>query len=149
MAIDLKAYLDESIRGSAALWAKDLAAHAGDLDSTPAPTARSVADFTYETILVNQIFAARLKGETPPSMDGFPTCPDELRSVDALSKAMTDSAQDILDAVGDLERPIRRGNGEEATAFEVAAFSAQHMMYHLGQLNYIQTVEGDPVVHWM
>ena len=149
MAIDLKAYLDESVTEAAAMWAKDLAAHGGDLNSVPAPTARSVADFTYETILVNHIFAARLKGETPPSMEGFPTCPDELRSVEALSKAMTDSAQGILDAVGDLERPIRRGNGEEATAFEVAAFSATHMMYHLGQLNYVQTIEGDPVVHWM
>ena len=149
MATDLKAYLDKSLNDASALWAIDLAAHAGDLNVAPSDTARSVADIAYETVFVNRMFAARLNGDTTASMDGFPSCPPDMRSAEALSKALGDSVREILDAVGDPERPVARGNGDESSAFAVAAFAGTHMMFHLGQINYIQTVNGDPEIHWM
>ncbi len=149
MAIDLTKHLTENLQEVAEMWAKDLAAHTGDLTTKAAPTARSIADIAYETIFVNRAFVARLKGAPAEPMDGFPECPRELRSAEALSAAMTESAHAIVAAIGDPERMIARRDGSQTTAFEVAGFAATHMMYHLGQVNYVQTVEGDPVIHWM
>jgi len=132
------------------LWEKDLAAHRDEeLLSRPSETARSVADFAYETIFVNRRIAARLRGEAVASMDGFPTCPEELRSRDLLAKAMRESADEVLAAVGDPEREITRPDGSTVSAFASAEFAAVHMFYHLGQVNYVQTMYGDPAVHWM
>ena len=148
MATDLKAFLDKSLTEASARWAMDLAAHAGDLNVAPSETARSVADIAYETVFVNRMFAARLKGDATASMDGFPSCPSEMRSAQALSKAMGDSVREILNAVGDPERVVARGHGDESSAFAVAAYAGTHMMFHLGQINYIQTVNGDAEIHW-
>ena len=149
MAIDLKGLLEERLRDGAGLWAKDLAAHREEEFASASGGARSVADFAYETVFVNQRIAARLRGEGVAPMDGFPSCPDDLRSREALAKAMAESAEEVLAAVGDPERTITRPDGTTVSAFASAEFAAIHMYYHLGQVNYIQTVYGDPAVHWM
>lgn len=150
MAIDLSALLKERLDEVSTLWEKDLAAHRDEeLLSRPSETARSVADFAYETVFVNRRIAARLRGETVAPMDGFPACPEELRDRGLLAKAMRESADEVLAALGDPQREITRPDGSTVSAFASAEFAAIHMFYHLGQVNYVQTMYGDPAVHWM
>lgn len=150
MAIDLLAFLRENLRGVAQNWEKDLLAHRPEeFCVAPAGGGRSVADFAYETIYVNRRLIARVKGEPVPPMNGFPSCPDELRSGEAMAKAMTESVEEFLAAADDPERIIVRPDGTELTVFELGDFMNVHMMYHLGQLNYVQTLYGDQKIHWM
>lgn len=150
MAIDLKALLKERIEETAALWAKDLAAHRDDqLITRPSETARSLADIAWETITINRRVATRLRGETPGPIDGFPVCPPEMANRVALAEQMAASAQEILAAAGDsMEREIPLPNGEKESVFSYGEFALMHMQYHLGQLNYVQTVYGDTDIHW-
>ena len=150
MAIDLTAFVTNDLQGTAALWAKDLAAHRADeFNVSPSEKVRSVADFSYETLYVNRRLIARAKGEAVPPMDGFPTCPEELRTPDAMAKALAESVEQFLAVMGDPEREIVRPDGTVLTAFELGSFMNVHMMYHLGQINYIQTLYGDAHIHWM
>ena len=150
MPIDLKKHIVDALNEVAELWAKDLRAHRDPEIATPmSPTARSVADLTYETILVNRRFAARLRGEAPPSMDGFPAAPEGLRTGAALADAMRESIDGIVAAYDDPEREIPATGGGTVTAFELCGFAITHSYYHLGQVDYVQTVYGDTEVHWM
>ena len=150
MPIDLDAHVRDGLNEIAELWVKDLVAHRDEEIAVPAsPTARSVADLTYEAIFVNRRFAARLRGEMPEPMNGFPSCPERLRSGAALAAAMRESVDAILFSLGDLQREIPATGGGAVTAFEVAGFAIQHLYFHLGQVDYVQTVYGDTEVHWM
>ena len=150
MSLDLKAILAENLNQCAELWEKDLLAHRVDQITTrPTESARSIADIVYETAVVNRRIAARLKGETPPPMDGFPSCPAEIATAAGLAKELKDATAVVLAAAGDdLEREVVTPMGPES-AFTYALFAGTHMMYHLGQINYIQTVYGDTDVHWL
>ncbi len=61
----------------------------------------------------------------------------------ALLRLIEESDEDTL---GDLCPEFPWGS---LTRFDVAMVPAGHMMYHDGQLNYIQTLIGDNDVHWM
>lgn len=149
MAIDLPALLRERLRSAATLWAKDLRAHRPEeLTKKPGEHARNAADIAWETILTNRRLAIRLRGEEPFAMEGFPTCPPEMATVSALIEAMGTSVEELLTATGDdMAREVHYPGGSES-AFEYAEFAGIHMMYHLGQINYQQTLYGDPAVHW-
>ncbi len=108
-----------------------------------------MADFSYETLFVNRRLIARVTGEPVLPMDGFPTCPDELRTPVAMATAIAESVEQFIAAMGDPEREIVRPDGTILTAFELGSFMNVHMMYHLGQINYVQTLYGDGDIHWM
>jgi len=144
------ATVQSSLRQAAQLWEKDLRAHdVARLTEKPSETTRSVADFSYEVVTINRLFAARLRGENPPpSPDGFPICPEELLSVDSLVTAIHESTEEVLEAMGDDEgRIVDTPNGPQ-NALGLAMFGAIHMFYHLGQVNYVQTMYGDTQMHW-
>lgn len=150
MAIDLAEFVTKDLRGMAAMWAKDLAAHRPEeFCSSPSEKVRSVADFSYETLFVNRRLIARVTGEPVLPMDGFPSCPEELCTPEAMAAALTESVEQFIAAMGDPEREIVRPDGTILTAFELGSFMNVHMMYHLGQINYVQTLCGDGDVHWM
>ena len=144
----------ESVRSqlgqAAALWEKDLVAHdANRLGESPNGTTRSVADIAWETVVINQRIASRLRGETPaPAADGFPTCPPELANTTGLVSAIHESTQAVLDAMGDDEARLVQVLSGAENAIGYAMFAAIHMFYHLGQVNYVQTTYGDADVHW-
>lgn len=152
MPLDLRALLDERLRNVGEMWAQDLSAHRPEeLTRTPVETARSVADFAYETIYINRRIAMRLRGETPPPLTGFPPqtgpCPEELSAPGPLAEAMRASVVEIADAIGEPERVLETQSGP-TTSFALAEFAVLHMYYHLGQVNYAQTLYGDAEVHW-
>lgn len=93
----------------------------------------------------------RLRGETPPPLTGFPPqtgpCPEELRTSESLAEAMRVSIREIAASIGDPERVLETGSGP-TTAFALTEFAVLHMYYHLGQVNYAQTLYVDAEVHW-
>ena len=142
--------VQSQLRQASHLWEKDLRAHdAARLTEKASETARSVADFAFEVITVNNRFAARLRGETlAPAPDGFPVCPEELLNVDSLVSAIHESTESVLQSMGDDEaRTVETPNGPQ-NALGYALFAAIHMFYHLGQVNYVQTTYGDVDMHW-
>jgi uncharacterized damage-inducible protein DinB len=78
-----------------------------------------------------------------------------LASFDTAEKALAyleEETHNLLDALETLD-PDTLGDvadlfGRPMTRFEIAELPAMHMMYHDGQLNYIQTLHGDDQIHW-
>ena len=153
MSFDLARQLEDRLRSVGHMWAQDLTAHRSEeIGRSPGETARSVADFAFETININRRISMRLRGETPPPLNGFPPnfgpCPEELLTPSNLAEAMRASVNELADAIGNPEREIPLPNGTATTAYAQAEFALLHMYYHLGQVNYVQTLYGDPEIHW-
>jgi hypothetical protein len=130
------------------LYRKDLAAMGDRVTQSPAPGARSAADIVWEVVQNNYRGAKRIRGEDPGPTVGFPTCPAEFANPESLAKEIKASADTLLDAVGeDPMRTVTYPGGSES-ALEYVEFMVHHMMYHLGQLNYIQVLFGDAEIHW-
>jgi uncharacterized damage-inducible protein DinB len=117
--------------------------------------ARTVADIVYEVNLVNDHIGMVIRGEEPftwPEGDDWITAPAELKSRDAVIESFEKSSQKILataEALSqeDLDAPLTTENGETNRG-ERCRFMAMHMMYHCGQLNFIQAMLGDDKMHW-
>lgn len=58
------------------------------------------------------------------------------------------AAIENFDAVALIETRPKGFFGGPSTPHADAQFAAIHMMYHVGQLNYIQTLLGDDKIHW-
>jgi hypothetical protein len=149
MSFDLKAHLASILDACATSWKATLAGHADEWFVKPvAANVRSVADICYETLLINQRLARRIRGEEVGPMPGFPPCPEELRTREAMANAMVASVEELLEAVGgDPEREIVMPNGDRETAYSLAEFASSHMYYHLGQVNFVQVQYGDRTFH--
>jgi hypothetical protein len=125
------------------------------LQASPGDGGRKAIDFVYETIFVNQMISARIRGDDPtewPWNDGWATAPADFAftadavegikaSVEELKAAVDNTPEDKL-----LE--IVTVGGNETSVYEGATFAAMHMMYHDAQLNYIQSMGGDMEIHW-
>jgi len=127
---------------------KDLEALGDKVAQSPAPGARSAADIVWEVALNNRRGAKRMRGEEPGEPVGFPPCPPEMANSGALAKELKESVDELLAAVGDDPLRIVEYPGGQEPALSYAQFLVIHMMYHLGQLNYIQVLFGDHEVHW-
>ena len=109
-----------------------------------------------EVIGFNHMLATVLRGETA----SFPT-PEERDafaasvSSKAVAKSMLDaSAADLCSAIEGLPAEdwmtkVMAPWGMEVTKANLCSWSALHMMYHDGQINLIQILNGDHEVHWM
>lgn len=117
--------------------------------------ARSALNMVAECAALNGAIAHYLQtGE----MKRLP--PDEreafLNSFDTLEKtlAFLDERTDkLLEAYAALDESTLgemsdQPFGRPMSRFAVAELPAMHMMYHDGQLNYIQTLHGDSEIHW-
>lgn len=154
---DIKAFISTNLERNAGMYVQDFEALPDDaLGRSPSGVARSPYDFTYEVCTVNNRVAMRLQGQEPPAMDnkGWMTAPDEFKnretavsefkaSVEALKSAWNNvPAERIHD---DLKIP----NWDGATPLSMVGMMTSHIGFHCGQLNYIQTLNGDAEMHWM
>ncbi len=126
------------------------------IDVQPMGAARTVRDFTAECINFNLMAGAALRGDdnSMPSEEERASLAGLLDSKDKLKAAIEGSLQNITDALQTiseegLARIVTAPWGEPLSAFRLAHVAATHMMYHDGQLNYIQALYGDSEVHWM
>ncbi len=151
-AIDIISYVSKELTESVTAYKKDLRAlPASALANSPGGSARSPYDFTYEVVVVNERAAKRLTGEDPGPWPytSWVTAPDEWQDIDRLCAALDDTATILIDGMGN--EPFRKVSvgGEEKAAFQLIAFLSMHVMYHSAQLNMIQAMLGDDVMHWM
>lgn len=134
-----------------------------DLDALPEEaftqgfggTTRTVADIVTEVNDVNDYFGAKLRGEEPPAWnldDGWVRAPEGfnkkadviaafVQSTDRLKSTVAGFSAEVLDS------PIP-GDTNGRTYYSRVSFLVSHLMYHSGQLNYIQTLLGDSEWHW-
>ena len=135
---------------------KDIKAMSDEvLASCPGGKARCAFDLIYELAMVNRMMASLITGEAKdvaiPS--GWTLAPADYRSKDKAQADLQGSIAELLaayDNVPDekLAEPITTPFGT-MPASQLLNMLNGHMMYHSGQLNYIQTIHGDDVFHWM
>ncbi|HXG24185.1 MAG TPA: DinB family protein, partial [Chthonomonadales bacterium] len=113
---------------------------------------RSVLDQLAEIILVNRYFTSLLRGETPESSTldrESPTRP--FTTVEEGKAQLLTSAGELSDTIRSLDESMltrtyshRRGPVSGENLLEMPY---RNMAYHAGQINFIQTLAGDPEFH--
>lgn len=124
-------------------------------NARPDGCARAPLHIVAECAAVNNMIARLLKGEafqrpSPEEREAF------LKSFDTAEKAVSFLEQETQTLLAAFETLDESTLGEETdsplgrpmTRFAIAELPAVHMMYHDGQLNYIQTLYGDDKMHW-
>jgi hypothetical protein len=130
------------------------ASTAEQMTSKPGGAHRCPYDFTYELVKLNALMAARLRGETPPEGggDGYITAPAEFCDVETAAAGLQCSVDGVMAALDALDDAGLQETfdmwGRTWTKMQLATLCGLHMMYHDGQLNYVQTAGGDLAVHW-
>jgi hypothetical protein len=152
MPVDLKAHLTMQLNQTLALYKKDVGACTEEQLGTPFnETTRTAYDFLYECEYVNRRMTQRITGEepTPAPWTGWAVAPEEWRNRETAIAKFEASVNDLLAAaLEDPEKEIILPD-EVTTPFALALFADMHSMYHLGQIDYIQTLHGDTKMHWM
>ncbi len=114
---------------------------------------RTVADIAYEVSLVNDHSSMILRGEEPFAWpEGWVKAPPELTHKAQVIDAFTQTRDKVMETVNRfseeaLSEPITTPEGPSTRGASVR-FMTLHMWYHLGQLNFIQTLLGDDRWNW-
>lgn len=148
-------FLIQRIRDAGSCFSADLNAMPEEsLDRSPGGKARTAFDLTYEVVGLNRIVACRAKGEQALSDDteGWVRAPESYKNKATAIVDFEDSIRELVDALGQvtderLRAPVETPFGALPLA-RLAEIVPRHIMYHSGQLNYIQTWLGDEVFHW-
>lgn len=91
--------------------------------------------------------AKRLTDEEEAALFGSVDTTEKALAMLEESVAKLSAAYEALDenTLGDLtDKPF----GRPVPLFQVASLPIGHLMYHDGQINYIQTLHGDDKIHW-
>ena len=154
--LDVKAYLIASLKQQHGRLVKDLQALPPETHlKSFAGCARTPLYMVAECAWVNGWIAELLEGGPAKRMTdeeeeafygSVDTAEKALAMLDA-SVAKLKAAYDSLDAetLGDItDKPF----GRPVPLFQPAFLPISHLMYHDGQLNYIQSLYGDDKIHW-
>ena len=136
------------------LYTADLNAMPEEMLGFTSGKARSGFDFTSEVISVNKLVIGATKGVAFPTErpEGWQRAPEASKSKEAIIGEFTASIEAVLKALREapaerLEEIVETPLGAMPVA-RLAAIVPGHLMYHSGQLNYIQTLHGDDEFHW-
>jgi hypothetical protein len=124
-------------------------------DHCPGGCARSAVNIAAECAVINGLVATFLatgeaKRPAPEERDAL------LASYNSKTKArefLSEETQRLIESIKNVD-PETLGEevvffpGRPADRFTVASLPVGHMMYHDGQLCYIQTLYGDSKIHW-
>jgi hypothetical protein len=111
---------------------------------------RSILDQLGECIGVNYMMAAALKeegpgspdgGDRPAPVDGAQACRELVTSAEALASVVRDLGEDALTKTYTLPWGSMPGSF-------LVSMPASNMVYHGGQINYVQRLYGDTVFHF-
>lgn len=132
-----------------------------DLEAIPAEAyaqhfggkARTVADITHEVLLVNQDILNNMRGQACMDWpEGWVTAPENCRTKEEVLAAYRKLKDEVISYANGLSEEEFMGKvvteHGETNRFERCRFMAMHMMYHSGQLNFIQTLLGDDGWNW-
>lgn len=151
-----KEILKGNLTHASETYAKDLAHIPADkLTASPMGCARAPQEFSAECIGFNTLVRRILKGEEgglpdPEARQAFYAQFDTIEKLQVGIRNSTAAVIEALDGVSDedLARTVTAPWGRELSLFALVQTAATHMMYHDGQLNYIQSCYGDAVNHW-
>ncbi|MES1227823.1 MAG: DinB family protein [Armatimonadota bacterium] len=154
--MSLFAYAREQFQTAVKFFKSDLNALSDtQITDSPAGKARPVCDFAYEVICINDRVRSRMVGEDPgpwPFKDSWAICPAHLRSRDALIEELEASSARVINtfekigekrAMEEIDAP-----GAKTTPLQQMMFMSMHTMYHDGQINYLQALQGDDKMNW-
>lgn len=113
-------------------------------------------DFVFEMVGFYSTFAGLFKNG-PSQIDGpqggWVKAPQEFCQRESAMNALTEAAGDFSSAIeqyrGDFVADVFPSPVGPFTPLGMANLAVWHTMYHSGQLNYIQTVQGDVDFHWI
>jgi hypothetical protein len=153
--LDIKAHLRDSTQRAHRLLTNDLKAIAADQTNVcPGGCARPALHIVAECAAVNGMIATLLEGgefqrPSPEDRERF------FASFDTGEKALAfldQETQRLLTVYENLDEStladVSTQIGRPMTRMAMAELPGWHMMYHDGQLNYIQTLHGDSEMHW-
>lgn len=143
-----------AIEANARLFSKDIEAMDHDsLAKTCGGKSRAAYDLIYEVVGLNRAIEGCAKGRPFGDLPkGWVTAPAEFRDKDKAASELKSSVSDVASALR--ATPAEKKDQLMTTPFgemklgDVADIAAMHLMYHSGQLNYIQTICGDDDFHW-
>lgn len=100
----------------------------------------------------NGMLQAAIKGGAPDAE--FNAKVEAASGLDALGKLVMESAEKVcavIDSIpeSDLEKEAKMPWGATFPIYAAIFLPSQHMNYHDGQVNYIQTLLGDDAFHWL
>lgn len=156
-ALNVKEHLIQSTRSAQAMMTNDLKAIPQEQHRvSPGGCARDALNLVAECAMVNGFVAHFLQTgsfERPSAEDRQA----HLASFDTAEKALNYLEQETSRLVAAIEAVDENTLGDliestplgrPMTRFGIAQLPSVHMMYHDGQLNYIQTLLGDDRMHW-
>lgn len=120
------------------------------LDANLGGKARSGYDLAYEVVTVNKLV---LDGAgDPPTPGVWMKAPDSFKDKDAAVREFETSIEgvcsNLLNSEPEKLQEIVESPLGPMPRLALAQILPMHIMYHSGQLNYIQTLHGDDAFHW-
>ncbi len=141
-------------KSAAGLFATDLKHMSHEtLALSPGGKARTGYDIAYEVIGLHRLICDVAAGRTPkPMPDGWVTAPSEFKDVNTAIHEFESSVEQLLafmaTATDELLGKVSPTPFGEMPLMGLCQIVPIHLMYHSGQLNYIQTLQGDDQFHW-
>ena len=122
-------------------------------DKSFGPKVRTIADIVHEiNVVTDEVVKVIQGGYDGPMAEGWIKAPEGLRTKATAIEAFKKSSETALAIVEgftpeDMQVTVKNQEGE-ATREAECRFMNLHAWYHLGQLNYVQTLLGDDKWHW-
>ncbi len=145
----------DNLKGSFSLLEKDLNAMPEELIvKSLGGKARTAADIIYEIIVVNDHIGATIRDENPAPWadDGWITAPADFQTKGAVVAGILACRDRFIGGVENMTEETLAGTVQtehgESTRAARCRFVALHNWYHSGQLNYIQSLNGDDGWNW-
>ncbi|MFZ4506506.1 MAG: hypothetical protein ACOYON_02270 [Fimbriimonas sp.] len=116
---------------------------------------RTVQDFTAEVAGMNMAMAGLVSGAgfVRPSDEESAAFKASLDTAEAGAAAVVASGEALASAIESaspekLSEMTQAPWGEPMSIYALANIAANHVMYHDGQLTYVQCLNNDPEMHW-
>lgn len=144
----------DSIKNVLNFYVKDLGALPEEaIFKSFGPKVRTVADIVYEVTLVNDHIGQALRGEPQFEWpDGWVKAPAEWNTkqvvIDTFKTSLEKQIATLETFLPDNMDQVMVNEGKETTPASQARFMGIHLWYHLGQINFVQTLIGDEEMHW-
>lgn len=156
MSIDAATELAAWTRRVASMYAKDLRALSDEAYQKPVgEKVRSMQDVTAEVSGYNMMVATHIRGEAiaPPTDEEraayTASLADRAKGVEMILTSAEMLASAVESAGADrLASMTQAPWGEPMSYYFMANLTANHMLYHDGQVNIVQCIHGDDAFHW-
>ncbi len=123
------------------------------LDASPMGVARTPRDFVAECAGFSRYVAWAITGEPKLTEEERKVWVKGLDTIDKAINGLKFATKELVEAIesqtqDQLASEVMTPWGTPTTKFGLANMAAAHVMYHNGQVNYIQSLYGDADNHW-